>query len=143
MTLHVEIITPDQTAFEGEADSITLPTMSGEITVLRNHMPLLTIVKAGSMLIRKGGTEQLFAVTRGIAEIDGGQVRVLTDTADRAEDLELEAIEQAKLAAEQLKDERRHDSEEFAAATAILERETARLQVVRRHRERRSPTFGQ
>lgn len=136
--IHVEIISPDQTAYEGTADSISLPGADGEITILEHHMPLLTMLNPGSVLIRHGAEEKLFAVSRGVAEIDGNHVRVLADTADRAEELELEAIEKAKEAAEKLRSERRDDAEGFAAATAMLERELVRLQVARRHRSRRS-----
>ena len=135
--LHVELITPDRTVFDGDADSISLPTPEGEITVLPHHIPLISIVTAGSIMVRKGRDEQLFAVSRGVVEVDGTSLRVLVDTADRAEELEEAAIEKAKAAAEKLLSERRHDSEGFAEATAMLERELARLQVKRRHRSRK------
>ena len=135
--LHVELITPDRTVFDVEADSISLPTPMGEITVLPHHLPLISIVTAGSITVRKGREEQLFAVSRGVIEVDGTSLRVLVDTADRAEELEEAAIEKAKAAAEKLLSERRHDSEGFAEATAMLERELARLQVKRRHRSRK------
>ena len=135
--LHVELITPDRTVFDGEADSISLPTPMGEITVLPHHIPLISLVTAGSIMVRKGREEQLFAVSRGVIEVDGTSLRVLVDTADRAEELEEAAIEKAKAAAEKLLSERRHDSEGFAEATAMLERELARLQVTRRHRSRK------
>src|SRR3989338_2046666 len=98
--LHVELITPDRTVFDGDADSISLPTPEGEITVLPHHLPLISIVTAGSITVRKGRDEQLFAVSRGVIEVDGTSLRVLVDTADRAEELEEAAIEKAKAAAE-------------------------------------------
>jgi F-type H+-transporting ATPase subunit epsilon len=137
--LHFELITPDSTVFEGEVDSVSIPTPDGEITVLPHHIPLISIVTPGSIFLRKGKEEQLFAVSRGVVEIDGKSLRILADTADRAEELEEVAIEKAKAAAEKLMSEKRHDSEGFAEATALLERELARLQVKRRHRARRVP----
>src|SRR3989338_9802936 len=121
--LHVDLITPDRPFFGGEADSISLPTPMGEITVLPHHIPLISLVTAGSIMVRKGREEQLFAVSRGVIEVDGTSLRVLVDTADRAEELEEAAIEKAKAAAEKLLTEKRHDAEGFAEATAILERE--------------------
>lgn len=135
--LHFALITPDRTVFEGEVDSVSIPTPDGEITVLPHHIPLISIVRPGSILVRKGKEEQLFAVSRGVVEIDGTSLRILADTADRAEELEEEAIEKAKAEAEKLMAEKRHDSEGFAEATALLERELARLQVKRRHRARK------
>lgn len=135
-TFHVEIITPEKVVFQGEVDSVSLPTPQGEITILPHHIPIISIVVPGSVLIRKGSDEQLFAVSRGVIEVDGKTVRVLTETADRAAELEEEAIEKAKKAAEQLLSEKRDDVEGFAEATALLERELARLHVARRHRGR-------
>ena len=135
--LTLNIITPDQTVFEGDIVSVSLPTPDGEITILEHHIPLVSIVTPGSVLVRTTKGEQLFAVSRGVVEIDGKHVRVLADTADRAEDLQEEAIEQAKARAQELLSEKRHDAEGFAEATAMLERELAKLHVVRRHRSRR------
>lgn len=135
--LHLSIITPDQTVFEGEVESVSLPTPNGEITVLPHHIPLLSILVPGSILLYQNNKEYLFAVSRGAIEVDGHSVRILTETADRAADLEEEAIEKAKKEAERLLSEKRGDTEGFAEATALLERELARLKVVRKHRTRR------
>lgn len=138
--LHLELITPDRVVFEGDVDLVSLPTPQGEITVLPHHIPLLSILSPGSVLLRQKGEESLFAVSRGVIEVDGTQVRILADTADRATELEEEAIRQAKEKAEQLLKEKRADAEEFAEAAAMLERELARLKVVRRHRTGRQHT---
>ena len=135
--LRIELITPDGPVFEGEADAVSLPTADGEITILPHHIPLISIVVAGSITVRTGKEEQLFAVSRGVVEVDGTSLRVLVDTADRAEELNEAAIEKAKAAAEKLLSEKRHDAEGFAEATAMLERELARLRVTRRHRSRK------
>lgn len=142
--LKLEITTPDRTMFEGEVSSVSLPTAQGEITVLPHHIPLLSIVAPGAITIREKGGEHVLAVSRGVVEVDGSTIRVLVDTADRAEELEEQAILKAKADAEKLQKEKRGDIEGFAEATAILERELARLQVVRRrHAPRRSiPTPG-
>ena len=137
--LHIELITPDGPVYEGEADSISLPTPDGEITVLLHHIPLISLVAPGTIIVRKAGEEQVFAVSRGVIEVDGTHLRLLVDTADRAEELEEEAVEKAKVAAEKLMSEKRHDAEGFAEATAVLEKELARLQVVRRRRGTRHP----
>lgn len=136
--LRIDIITPDGTIYQGDADSISLPTPDGEITVLPHHIPLISILAPGTILLKQGGEELLFAVSRGVIEVDGMSIRVLADTADRAEKLEEAAIEKARQAAEKLVYARRHDAEGFAEATAVLERELARLRTVRRHRSLRT-----
>ncbi|MBI1812514.1 ATP synthase F1 subunit epsilon [Candidatus Peregrinibacteria bacterium] len=142
MSLHLEIITPDHVIFEGEADSISLPTPDGEITVLPHHIPLMSILVPGSMVVRRSGEEEIFAVSGGVIEVDGKSIRVLADTADRAEGLEEEAILKAKAAAEKLLTEKRHDVEGFAEATAILDHELGRLKTVRRRRATRRTSTG-
>ncbi len=140
--IHLSIITPDGSIFDGDCDSVSLPTPNGEITVLPHHIPLISIVVPGTILIRTGKDERLFAVSQGVIEIDGKNIRVLADTADRAEELQEAAVEQARRSAEKLVAEKRHDTEGFAEATAILDRELARLQSVRRHRARRHAMPG-
>ena len=135
--LHFALITPDGPVYEGEPDAVSIPTPNGEITVLPHHIPLISIVVPGSITVRTGREELLFAVSRGVIEVDGTGLRVLADTADRAEALEEVAIEKARQAAEKLRSEKRGDAEGFAEATALLERELARLKVARRHHSRR------
>lgn len=141
--IHLSIITPEEVAFTGEAESITIPTAAGEITVLTGHIPLVSTLQPGTMIVRDGkGGEQFFAVSRGVVEVEHNTIRILSDIADRVESLEEDAIEQAKQRAEEvLKKQRQGDSEGFADATAILDRELARLKSVRRRRSssRRHP----
>lgn len=134
--IRFQLITPDRVLYEGDADSVSLPTPQGEITVLPHHIPLISIVSPGSVLVRQGREEHVFAVSRGLVEVDGASLRVLADTADRADELQEEAIEKAKREAQALMTEKRDDVEGFAEATALLERELARLHTIRRHRTR-------
>lgn len=136
--LHLEIITPDQTVYDGDVTSVTLPSADGEITVLEKHIPLISTLLPGSMVVRAASGESIFAVSRGVIEVDGNSVRILSDIADRADILEEEAIEQAKQKAEKLMNEKKKDAVSFADATAMLDRELARLKTVRRYRSRRA-----
>lgn len=136
--MKLTIITPEQTAFDAQIDSVSVPTAMGELTILPHHIPLVTTLASGTMTVRYGGKEEMFAVSHGILEVDGPTVRVLSDIADRAEHLQEKAIEQAHEAAQKLVMERRGEDEGFAEAVAILDRELARLKSVRRHRARRS-----
>ncbi len=135
--MHVELITSEGSAYSGDAVSVTLPSGMGEITVLANHIPLLSTVEPGTVIIRTGKEDLLFAVSRGVVQVEDSAVRILSDIADRAEGLEEETIELAKKRAEDLKDARRGDREGFAEAQATLERELARLTSIRRLRSHR------
>ena len=135
--MYLEITTPDEMVYRGKADSVTLPSGDGEITVLPNHIALLSTVQPGTVIVRVGNDESFYAVSRGVVQVDGETIRILTDTADRAEGLEEEVIEAAKKRAEEMLKEKRDDVEEFTQATAVLEREIAKLRSVRRLRTRR------
>ena len=134
--IHAHIITPEETVLDGEFESVTLPTSDGEITVMGGHIPLISVLVPGTVIARKGKEEWFFACSRGVIEIDGKNIKVLADTADRAEKLEEAAVEAAHRAAEKLTAERRDDAEAFADATALMERELARLSTIRRQKAR-------
>lgn len=135
--MHVELITSEGSAYSGEAVSVSLPSGMGEITVLNHHIPLLSTVEPGTVIIRTADDEILFAVSRGVVQVFSNNIRILSDIADKAESLEEDAIELAKARAEELKKARRADAEGYAEATAILDRELARLATTRRLRSRR------
>lgn len=130
--MFVELVTSEGSAYSGDAVSVTIPTSMGEITVLEHHIPLLSTVESGTVIIRTADDELLFAVSRGVVQVGGNGIRILSDIADRAESLEEKAIELAKTRAEGLRDARRNDAEGFAEATATLEREFARLTTIHR-----------
>jgi F-type H+-transporting ATPase subunit epsilon len=131
-----EITTPERTAFKAKVRQATLPTVGGEITVLPDHVPLVAPVLAGELrALDEAGNEILMAVSGGFVTVQpDGKVTVLADTAERAEELEVEAVEAAKRRAEEALKERIVDEERFADAAAHLARELARLKVARKHR---------
>lgn len=139
-----EIATPERVVYKETVDSLTLPTKDGEITVLPNHIPLVSVLVPGVAVVRKDGAEQYMAVSGGFIEVQpGNRVVVLADTAERAEELTEAAIEKARDDAERaLKEKRGLDDETFAAAAAGLERELARLRVARRRRSHGVPTIS-
>ena len=116
------------------ADAVTLPTLEGEITILPNHLPLVSVLVPGEARVVNAGEEVLMAVSGGFIEVQpGSRVVVLADTAERAEELEIEKIEEAKKKAEEALEKKRDlDEENFAEAAAALERELARLKVARK-----------
>lgn len=135
----MELITSEGSAFSGEIVQVTIPSGDGEITVLGGHVPLLTTVLPGTLIVRtKDNQELYFAVSRGVVQVVPDAIRILSDIADSAEGLDESVIEAARARAVELRDNRRNDAEGFAEATAILDRELARLASVRRLRSRRS-----
>ncbi len=136
--LKLKIVTPERIVFEGNVDSLTAMTENGEITVLPEHIPLATLLKAGEMRAMVGGEMTLLAVSTGLLEVRAGnEIVILADTAERSEELELVAIEAAKAAAEAaLVAAKDKDAVSFADAAAHLERELARYRVAIKHKHR-------
>lgn len=86
--LKLEVVTPERRVVDVEADSVTIPTASGEAGILGNHAPLVSALKPGVLSYAvKGATEKL-AISTGFVEVSGNQVSVLTDVAESAEDVD-------------------------------------------------------
>lgn len=137
--LHFELITPERAVLKDDIDSISLPTQMGEITILPGHIPLVANIASGMMTLRRGATEEYIAVTGGFLEIKlGDAIIVLADSADRAEEIDLEKVEEARERARKALEEKRFaDDVSSVSAVAALERELARIKVARHHRSRR------
>ncbi len=133
--MKIEIITPEKVSYSEEADQVSLPTAEGEITILPNHIPLLTQLLPGELSIRKGDQTIVMASGGGFAEITGNKVSIATDLALKSEEInEKQAEEARKRAEEAMKDRERLSEEEFALTAASLQKALAQLRVKRRHR---------
>ncbi|MCH7492193.1 F0F1 ATP synthase subunit epsilon [Patescibacteria group bacterium] len=132
-----EITTPERTVYSDTVDEVILPTLSGEIGILPNHIPLVSVIKPGEIRIKKGSEESSLAVSGGFIEVQPNKVIVLADTAERAEEIDEARAEEARQRAEKLSKEKGVDAREFAAISAKIEKELSRLKVVRRRRKNR------
>lgn len=130
------LITPERTVYQDEVDSVSLPTPDGEITILPHHIPLITMLGPGVVRLRRGNDENFLSCSNGVVKVDSSGVTVLADSAEKADELVEEEIEKARENARELMLHKKRDSADFAQAVALLERETARLKAVRRHRRR-------
>ncbi len=135
MSLHFELTTPERIVLKEEYDAATVPTQEGEITVLPGHLPLVANLVPGMITLRKGREESYLAVSGGFVEVQpGSKIIILADTAERAEELDLEKVEAARERAEKvLAEKRSNDDVSAASAIAALERELARARVARKH----------
>lgn len=137
--LTLKIVTPERIVFEDTVDSISVMTDLGEVTILPNHTPLVSNLRAGELRVKKNDKEYFLVASTGFLEVrPGNQVVILADTAERVEELELEKIEEAKTRAQKFLLEKRHgDDVAFADAAAHLERELARYRVAVKHKKHR------
>ena len=107
--LHLSIVTPERIVYEDEVDSVSVMTDMGEVTVLPDHIPLVANLRAGELTLRKDGVSEYLVASTGFLEVrPGNKLVVLADTAERAEELELEKIEEARERARQLLLEKRY-----------------------------------
>ena len=126
-TIHVDVVSADQSIFSGEAKFVALPGVSGELGILHGHTPLITRIRPGSVRIEKAdGEEEFVFVAGGYLEVQPDCVTVLADTAIRGHDLdEAKALEAKKRAEEAMQNRAgnfdiAHAQSEFAMAAAQL-----------------------
>lgn len=131
----LRLIAPDGVKYEEDATEVTLPTADGEITVLANHMPLISLLKPGEITIRNGQKEHNLATEGGIVEIANNVVKILADTAEDADSLDELKIVEAKKAAEQAKANAKDDVE-YTDAAAALEKQLAKLNFLTKRKKK-------
>ena len=138
-SLHFQIATPERIVFDAASvEQLTLPTKTGEITILPDHIPLVSSLVAGEIRVKIKGEEVTMAVSGGFIEVRPGKIVVLADNAERAEEIAIKRAEEARERAKQLMDAKHHEAEDYAGLSAKLERELARLKVAHKYRERKS-----
>jgi F-type H+-transporting ATPase subunit epsilon len=136
MKLTLDIITPIKVVFSEEVDEVTLPTVDGEITILPNHVNLLSKIAAGEMVIRRGTKTDLLAITGGFLEIANNHVNVLSDYAEHAQDIEIAKVEEAKQRAEKAMKEKQTE-QDYAELQDEIRKSVLQLKVARRHKTTR------
>ena len=134
-TLKLEIVTPETTIYSEDVEMATLPGSEGEAGIYPNHVPLMTRVQAGEIIVNRGGTEEVVAIGEGFAEITGEHVAILTDNAANSADIDKAAAEEAKAKAERRLEEGGDVTEEEAKAlTQAILYSQAQLKAKRRKR---------
>jgi len=131
-TLTLEIVTPAAVVYSAAVQMVTLPAVDGQIGVFPRHVPLLTRIVPGEIIVRKDGQDELVAVGEGLVEITGDRMSIVTDMAIKAADIDEARAEEARQRAEARLREKIAD-EEVATVNASLARALAQLRV-KRHR---------
>jgi len=134
-TLRLEIVTVEGEVYSDEVNIVVAPGIMGQLGILPNHAPLITMLQPGELMVRKNGEEMAIAISGGFLEVLHNRVTVLADTAERAEDVDVARAEAAKRRAEELL-KSRPPGVDFFAAEAALRRSLARLKAAERRRRR-------
>nr|WP_295784048.1 F0F1 ATP synthase subunit epsilon [Rhodoferax sp.] len=133
-TIHVDVVSAEESIYSGEAKFVALPGEAGELGIYPRHTPLITRIKAGSVRIEKAdGTEEFVFVAGGILEVQPNCITVLSDTAIRGKDLDEEKANAAKAAAEEaLKNAKSEiDQARIASELYVIAAEIAALRKYR------------
>lgn len=135
MPILCEIVTQERLVFSGDVDAVNLPGSEGRLGILPNHTPLLTTLDYGEVIVRRGNDEQYFAVGGGFAEVQPNKVIVLADSAERADEIDVQrALEARKHAEKMMAEGVPDDPERYAQVRASLERAQLRFNVAQRRR---------
>jgi F-type H+-transporting ATPase subunit epsilon len=134
-TIQVDVVSAEESIFEGEAEFVVLPGESGELGIYPQHIPLITRIRPGAVRIKLAGkAEETFVfVAGGILEVQPGRVTVLADTAIRGHDLDEAKAEDARKKAEEALLNRSADID-YAKAQAELAEAIAQIQAIRKLR---------
>lgn len=130
----LKVVTPERVLFEEEVSQVTLPTQEGEITVLPNHIPLISVLKPGEVRFKKGNEEIPFVVAGGFIEVLPDQVSVMADSAEKVHEIVEEKAEEARKRAEEALKEKKLDAKEYAYLVSKVEKEMARIKFARKYR---------
>ena len=134
--IQCNIVSPEGELFSGEIEMLTADGGAGEIAITPRHAPLLTNLKPGPVkLVLEGGEEELFFASGGFLEVQPGVITLLTDVAERADDIDAAEAERAKeLAERELEDQK--SELDYSLATARLAEAAARLKALQKLRKK-------
>jgi F-type H+-transporting ATPase subunit epsilon len=137
MTVHVDVVSAEESIFSGLAEFVVLPGEAGELGILPGHMPLMTRIKPGAVRLKVPQQEQeeLIFVAGGILEVQPGQVTVLADTAIRGRDLDEAKAMDAKRKAEEAMADKSAELD-YARAQAELAEAVAQLAAIQKLRRK-------
>lgn len=136
-TFKLKLISPSGKKYEEEsATEVILPTPDGQITILPNHVPLISLLSAGEVILKIGSKEHILVTEGGVVEVTNNTVKILADTAEDLSSLDQLKIEEAKKKAEHMMTTAKDDVE-FADAEAHLERQLAKLNFIKRRKKYR------
>jgi len=134
--LSLEIVTAERLVYSADVDVVVAPGIEGQLGILPQHAPLMTMLQPGELMVRQDGEEHSIFVSGGFLEVQGDKVTVLADTAERADEIDIARAEEAKLRAEQRIGLPSTEADHARVQAAML-RSLMRLKVAEKSRKRR------
>ena len=138
-TLQVELVSGEGILYEGKAQMVLAPGVRGQLGILPHHAPLVSVLMPGELRLKLEDREEFFAVGGGVMEVRDDRVVILADTAERADEIDVEragAARQRALDSQQ----RAATREDSVEASLALQRSYVRLHVGRDHGQPSEPS---
>jgi F-type H+-transporting ATPase subunit epsilon len=136
-SLKLDIVTAERIVYSEEVDAVIAPGVEGQLGILPHHAPLMTILQAGELVVRRGNQEDSMAISGGFLEVRPDRVIVLADSAERAEEIDVARAEAARKRAEERLRDRQAEGLDETRAEAALRRAIARISVAEKVKRRR------
>ncbi|MBN2240483.1 MAG: F0F1 ATP synthase subunit epsilon [Dehalococcoidales bacterium] len=133
--IRLDIVTAERLVYSEDVDVLVAPGIEGTLGILPNHTPLMTMLKAGEMTVRRGVEEFSLAISGGFLDIRPDKVIVLADSAERDDEIDLERAENARRRASERIGGRSRDID-VTRAEAALNRSIARIKVAQKRKRR-------
>jgi F-type H+-transporting ATPase subunit epsilon len=138
MPIRCEIVSQDRMVFEGDADTVIIPGILGEMGVLPNHAPLLSTMGFGVIRVRSGDREDVFTVAGGLVEVQPDVITVLADVAENVAEIDIARAQAARERIEEILAEGPPaDQDTYLKMEAALRRSKLRIEAANRYRKGR------
>jgi len=134
-TIAVSIVTPDGQVFDGEAEMVIAKAQSGELGILPGHVAMVAPLAIGSVRIKNKNETEYVAVSGGFLEVQPKKVTILAQSAERAEDIDVDRALRAKQRAEERLKQAKQEHIDFKRAELALKRAINRIEVANRVRK--------
>ena len=133
--IRLEVVTAERLVLSEDVDMVVAPGIDGELGILPNHAPLMTMLQAGELRAKSGGKEFDLVITGGFLEVRPDRVIVLADAAERSDEIDIERAEAAKRRAEERLSQRDIDGLDAARAEAAIRRSMTRIKLAQKKRK--------
>jgi F-type H+-transporting ATPase subunit epsilon len=141
--INFQLVTPERTLLSKELTSLTCPTPQGDITILPNHIPLVSNLIPGELHAKTANEDFYIHVAGGFVEVKpGNKVVVLADAAEHFHEINVERAEEAKKRAEKAMKEKSLSAEEYAVVSASLQKSLSRISIARKRASKKNSVTG-
>jgi F-type H+-transporting ATPase subunit epsilon len=128
-TIKVSVVTPDGPVYEADVEMVSTRAQSGELGILPGHIPIVAPLEIAALRLKNGGKTEYVAINGGFLEVRHEQVTILAQSAEKAEEIDVERALRAKERAEQRLHEQKQESLDFKRAELALQRAINRITV--------------